>query len=77
MKFGYLIENSSLKTMSIQLKLDNVDFDQSKESHIKLQYIPANIDEAAPTNIDQFFNNYTTEKDGCEYFLYMKKYKWR
>lgn len=51
--------------MSIQLKTENVDFDQPAESHIKLQYIPATIDEATPTNIDQFFNNYTTEVDGC------------
>lgn len=51
--------------MSIQLKIDGSDFDQPKEKHVKLHYIPANIDEAAPTNIDQFFNNYTTEVDGC------------
>lgn len=67
-KFVSII-SCSLKTMSIHLKLDNIDFDQAKESHIKLQYIPASIDEATPTNIDQFFNNYTTEKDGCEYSL--------
>lgn len=53
--------------MSIQLKLDNVDFDQSKEKHLKMQYIPASVDEATKTNIDQFFNNYTTEVDGCKY----------
>lgn len=55
--------------MSIQLKLDNVDFDQPKENHLKLQYMPASIDEATTTNIDQFFNNYTTEQDGCEYLV--------
>lgn len=55
--------------MSIQLKLDNVDVDQPKEKHLKLQYIPASVDEATNTNIDQFFNNYTTEADGCMYSL--------
>lgn len=55
--------------MSIQLKLDNVDVDQPKENHLKLQYIPASVDEATNTNIDQFFNNYTTEADGCMYSL--------
>lgn len=53
--------------MSIHLKLDSVDLEQPKENHVKLHYIPASIDEATPTNIDRFFNNYTTEADGCEY----------
>lgn len=53
--------------MSIQLKLDNVDFDQPKEKHLQMQYIPASIDATTNTNIDQFFNNYTTEVDGCKY----------
>lgn len=54
--------------MSIHLKLDDVDFNQPKENNIKLQYIPANVDEATAANIDQYFNNYTTEIDGCRYF---------
>lgn len=52
--------------MSIHLKLDNVDFDQPKENHVQLQFIPASIEEATTANVDQFFNNYTTEADGCE-----------
>lgn len=52
--------------MSIQLKLDNVDIDQPKENHIKLQYMPASIDEATTANVDTYFNNYTTEVDGCK-----------
>lgn len=51
--------------MSIQLKFDGVAFDQPKVNHVKLHYIPANVDEATPTNIDQFFNNYTDKVDGC------------
>lgn len=52
--------------MSIKLKFENVDTIQRKENHVKLQYIPASIDEATTANVDQFFNNYTTEADGCK-----------
>lgn len=55
--------------MSIQLKLDNTDFDQAKEDHIKLHFIPASVDETSPANVDEYFNNYTTEVDGCKYSL--------
>lgn len=50
--------------MSIELQLKNIDFDQSTENPIKLQYIPASIDENAPANVDEFFNNYTQEVNG-------------
>lgn len=53
--------------MSIQLKLDNADFDQPKENHIKLQFLPASVDEAATANVDEYFNNYTTGVDGCKF----------
>lgn len=52
-------------TMSIKLKYENVDINQPKEKHVNLQYIPASVDEATTANVDQFFNNYTTEVDGC------------
>ncbi|XP_055309755.1 ribonuclease H2 subunit C [Sitodiplosis mosellana] len=50
--------------MSIHLKLDNADFDQPKENHVQLQFIPASVEESAIANVDQYFNNYTTEVDG-------------
>lgn len=56
--------------MSIQLKLDNADFDQPKENHIKLQFLPASVDEAANAKIDEYFNNYTTEVDGCKFTMF-------
>lgn len=55
--------------MSIQLKLDNIDFDQPKENHVKLQFIPASIEEATTANVEQYFNNYTTKADGCKFCL--------
>lgn len=55
--------------MSITLQLENVDFNQLQENDTKLQYIPANIDESTKINIDNFFNNYTTEEDGSKFAL--------
>lgn len=52
--------------MSIQLKLNQSDFDQSKRNDIHLQFIPASVEESVTANVDNFFNNYTTEVDGCE-----------
>lgn len=51
--------------MSIKLKLDDVDLNQPKENHVKLHYIPASIEETTTANVDHYFNNYTTEVDGC------------
>lgn len=51
--------------MSIELKLDNVDLNQPEKNPIKLHYIPASIEEATTANVDQYFDNYTTEVDGC------------
>lgn len=61
--------------MSIQLRLDNADFDQHKETIVKLQFLPASVDEAATAKVDQFFNNYTTEVDGCELPLFTLIFK--
>lgn len=49
--------------MSIKLELSDVNFSQvDKQPHV--QFIPAGVDEAIKANVDQFFNNYTTETDG-------------
>lgn len=55
--------------MSIHLKLDNADFDQPKENHHQLQFIPASVEETTTANVDRYFNNYTTEVDGCKYCI--------
>lgn len=53
--------------MSIQLKLDQAIIDQPKEDRVKLQFIPAKIEEPTEAKVDEYFNNYTTEVDGCKY----------
>lgn len=55
--------------MSIHLKVNQSDFDPSKDNSIQLQFIPASVEEPTTANVDSFFNNYTTEKDGCEYMV--------
>lgn len=51
--------------MSIKLQLASIDANRSED--VKLQYIPARIEEAHGIDIDNKFNNYTKEVDGCEY----------
>lgn len=50
--------------MSIKLQLKDANFDRATEEHVKLQYMPATIDENIKTNVDTFFNNYTEEVNG-------------
>lgn len=54
--------------MSIELKLNGVDFEREERDRIKLQYIPAAIEENVLSNVDNYFNNYTEEVNGgwCE-----------
>lgn len=53
--------------MSIKLQLGSIDASRSED--VKLQYIPARIEEAHGIDIDNKFNNYTKEVDGCEYTI--------
>lgn len=53
--------------MSINLKLDGTDFVQPKEKQVKMQYMPVGVEETCVANVDEYFNNYTTEVDGCKY----------
>lgn len=50
--------------MSIKLQLGSID--ASRKEEIKLQYMPARIDESHDIDIDKNFNNYAKEADGCK-----------
>lgn len=50
--------------MSITLQIKDVNFDQANDDELKLQYMPVGMDESTKANVDNYFNNYTTEKDG-------------
>lgn len=50
--------------MSINLQIKDVNFDETTDNQLKLQFIPAGVDESVKANVDNYFNNYTTEKNG-------------
>lgn len=49
--------------MSIKLQLGSLEH---QDEEIKLQYIPARIEESHEIDLEKNFHNYTKEKDGCE-----------
>lgn len=49
--------------MSIKLQLAGLEH---QDEEIKLQYIPARIEESHEIDLEKNFNNYVKEKDGCE-----------
>lgn len=55
--------------MSIKIELNDESLRQQRENPVKVQYIPASVDEPNKINIDTFFNNYTEEKDGRKYLI--------
>lgn len=55
--------------MSIKIELNDESIRQQRKNPVKVQYIPASVDEPNKINIDNFFNNYTEEIDGRKHFI--------